>query len=470
MQCTRLSPELEIVNDARTLDNTEAATGDNQTTPVHIKSVENDEEEMNVSVPSSKNSTRRNSSSSSLGTPLHVLFGSSRNSSQFDSPTSSVPDVDLLNGLDQLLNRVTSERFLELRRIQLGDRPVTSGNARDSLEDFFHRAIHGPTIQQQNNDGERNRPENVSTDVESLLQLSRVRSALQNGFRNQLEATLTGRVQMNGPPQPRVNRIQRPSNRIQSSAPPSNNLRHGIPPPPPLPSTQQQQQQQQQQQPSVSLQDTVQASVHMLTESIATDLTRLQSLQVVNNMLRTDFRQELETMMQERVESTGNGEAVAQFIRTLPTIQRRSPTQQQRLPTIDERSTSSGEIHQLRQQLQEMKQMMAMSMEIQLDTQRAIRQEVSAIFTAFMKDYLAPRAEQHEDVELPTLMHPNRSTPIQRGQCVICVEQTVNTVLYQCGHMCVCNACGLQLKMNNQNCPMCRAPIRDVIRAYVIDE
>lgn len=49
------------------------------------------------------------------------------------------------------------------------------------------------------------------------------------------------------------------------------------------------------------LQSTVQASVQILTESIATDITRLQSLQVVSNMLQDDFRDELENMVQVRI-------------------------------------------------------------------------------------------------------------------------------------------------------------------------
>lgn len=82
---------------------------------------------------------------------------------------------------------------MELRRIQLGERPVTGGNARTSLETFFQRALHGPTEEQRTAEEEANRPENVANDVQSLLQLSRVRSALQSGFSSRLESTLSFR-------------------------------------------------------------------------------------------------------------------------------------------------------------------------------------------------------------------------------------------------------------------------------------
>ena len=61
------------------------------------------------------------------------------------------------------------------------------------------------------------------------------------------------------------------------------------PPPPPQPSVNQQ---------SSTLQRSVEESVQLLTESIATDITRLQSLQVVSNLLQDDFRQELESLVQ----------------------------------------------------------------------------------------------------------------------------------------------------------------------------
>jgi len=79
--------------------------------------------------------------------------------------------------------------------------------------------------------------------------------------------------------------------------------------------------------------------------------------------------------------------------------------------------------------------------------------------------------QQQQPRPAPTILpQPVHSTPIDRGQCVICIDERVDTVLYQCGHMCVCHSCGLRLKMNGQNCPMCRASIRDVIRAYVVDD
>lgn len=69
-----------------------------------------------TSTGNSSSSTRRNSFqselSSGLATPLQLLFQSSTSSSNLDSPTSTAPitfsqDSNVLNGLDQLLKRIT---------------------------------------------------------------------------------------------------------------------------------------------------------------------------------------------------------------------------------------------------------------------------------------------------------------------------------------------------------------------------
>ncbi|MEQ2186540.1 E3 ubiquitin-protein ligase neurl1 [Goodea atripinnis] len=52
-------------------------------------------------------------------------------------------------------------------------------------------------------------------------------------------------------------------------------------------------------------------------------------------------------------------------------------------------------------------------------------------------------------------------------ECAICYENMVDTVLYACGHMCLCYACGLKLKkMANACCPICRRTIKDIIKTY----
>ncbi|CAL4128279.1 unnamed protein product, partial [Meganyctiphanes norvegica] len=61
---------------------------------------------------------------------------------------------------------------------------------------------------------------------------------------------------------------------------------------------------------------------------------------------------------------------------------------------------------------------------------------------------------------------------LQPGQtpheCTVCYEKPVDSVLYMCGHMCMCYECALQQwrGRGGGQCPICRAVIRDVIRTY----
>ncbi|XP_028325359.1 E3 ubiquitin-protein ligase NEURL1-like [Gouania willdenowi] len=72
----------------------------------------------------------------------------------------------------------------------------------------------------------------------------------------------------------------------------------------------------------------------------------------------------------------------------------------------------------------------------------------------------------------PFSSHPeSHSFPSSSGtwsdECTICYENVVDTVLYACGHMCLCYACGLKLKkMANACCPICRRTIKDIIKTY----
>ncbi|KAL2077800.1 hypothetical protein ACEWY4_027304 [Coilia grayii] len=70
----------------------------------------------------------------------------------------------------------------------------------------------------------------------------------------------------------------------------------------------------------------------------------------------------------------------------------------------------------------------------------------------------------------PTLLSPEAPPGgggSKSGECTVCFDQEVDTVIYTCGHMCLCHECGLKLKRQiNACCPICRRPIKDVIKTY----
>ncbi|XP_049631620.1 E3 ubiquitin-protein ligase NEURL1B [Suncus etruscus] len=55
----------------------------------------------------------------------------------------------------------------------------------------------------------------------------------------------------------------------------------------------------------------------------------------------------------------------------------------------------------------------------------------------------------------------------KNSECTVCFDGEVDTVIYTCGHMCLCHSCGLRLKRQARACcPICRRPLKDVIKIY----
>ena len=50
--------------------------------------------------------------------------------------------------------------------------------------------------------------------------------------------------------------------------------------------------------------------------------------------------------------------------------------------------------------------------------------------------------------------------------CVVCFDRPADAVIYRCGHQCACLQCAYYMHHSRLGCPLCRAPIEDVIRVY----
>ena len=90
---------------------------------------------------------------------------------------------------------------------------------------------------------------------------------------------------------------------------------------------------------------------------------------------------------------------------------------------------------------------------MQMDMQRSLRQEVSSALA-----------------NNPTTTMVPPSQPMNAGHCTVCLTAIADTVLYRCGHLCVCYVCGLNLRATASTvgvkCPICRAPVEDIVRVY----
>jgi hypothetical protein len=202
-------------------------------------------------------------------------------------------------------------------------------------------------------------------------------------------------------------------------------------------------------------------SVEQLTrEQVLTEMNDLVNQQLVSSILRSDFRSRLEDRILDRLRRAGtDGERTRRFVQEavasaqIPRNTGENGGGAQQRPAHRPQFANANEVRELRDEIGELKNLLKLSFDLQLDMQRSFKQEVSALVANTFRDSASARLV-------------NTSRISQEGQCVICTDSQVDSVFYMCGHMCACYVCSMNLKQKNHNCPVCRAPIKDIVRVF----
>lgn len=217
------------------------------------------------------------------------------------------------------------------------------------------------------------------------------------------------------------------------------------------------------------------------------ELRELMSRRSVSTVLRSDFRVSLDHLISSYVDRQVQGPIDWDLHRHLPIAASQDHDQRNEDPDDDVGGNSiwqqdmhhsnyprptaqrsefelemindvRADVARLEQGMSHMQAILEACMDMQVELQRSIRQEVSAALNRSIGGQ--GNVETSED--------GTKWSSVRNGTCCICCEDQIDTLLYRCGHMCTCSKCATELFKCGGKCPLCRAPIVEVVRVYSI--
>lgn len=118
----------------------------------------------------------------------------------------------------------------------------------------------------------------------------------------------------------------------------------------------------------------------------------------------------------------------------------------------------SQEVVHMRSQMDDMRRSLDASLAMQFEMQRVLTQELSAVLHLVRRQPVPQTAN----------LHAAGVSNHQPGKCVVCAEGDADMVFFRCGHQCTCFGCASRCKSETRVCPVCRAPIEEMVRCYKV--
>ncbi|XP_010449216.1 PREDICTED: calponin homology domain-containing protein DDB_G0272472-like [Camelina sativa] len=134
-----------------------------------------------------------------------------------------------------------------------------------------------------------------------------------------------------------------------------------------------------------------------------------------------------------------------QLQREMLELRSSAPTNQSETQTISE---LRSQVEQLQREMLELRSSFKSCIDMQVHFQKFVTQDLSRSGSS---------VEERVD---------SKKDPLKR-KCCVCSEMPVDSLLYRCGHMCTCLKCAHELQWSSKKCPICMAPIVDVVRAFL---
>ncbi|XP_019181669.1 PREDICTED: uncharacterized protein LOC109176729 [Ipomoea nil] len=202
------------------------------------------------------------------------------------------------------------------------------------------------------------------------------------------------------------------------------------------------------------------------------ELRELLSRRRVSNLLQSGFRERLDLLIQSYVErqvqasldweNEDEGDINDIERNNFSPDSLSQPLWEQEWEIINELRT---DMDRLQQQMNTMQKMVETCMDMQIELQNSVQNEVFAAL-----NHYSVSKDGNAACEDNLVKDEPKWDNVRKGICCLCCTSSIDSLLYRCGHMCTCSECAEKLVQEHGKCPMCEAPVAEMIQAYFIQQ